>query len=97
MCIRDSNGDGSFTINGTSTGYPGTSYNTALENGMYYISTKDEVDVKNIFRVRIRKNDSYEDKGVGTSFKIDGTEDQVQIYIQADTCLLYTSVSANLY
>lgn len=78
------NGDGSFTINGTSTGYPGTSYNIALKNGMYYISTKDEVDVKNIFRVRIRKNDSYEDKGVGTSFEIDGTEDQVQIYIQAD-------------
>lgn len=78
------NGNGSFTINGTSTGYPGTSYNIALENGMYYISTKDEVDVKNIFRVRIRKNDSYEDKGVGTSFEIDGTEDQVQIYIQAD-------------
>ena len=86
------NGDGSFTINGTSTGYPGTSYNTALENGMYYISTKDEVDVKNIFRVRIRKNDSYEDKGVGTSFKIDGTEDQVQIYIQADTGLTFNNV-----
>lgn len=86
------NGNGSFTINGTSTGYPGTSYNIALENGMYYISTKDEVDVKNIFRVRIRKNDSYEDKGVGTSFKIDGTEDQVQIYIQADTGLTFNNV-----
>lgn len=86
------NGDGSFTINGTSTGYPGTSYNTALENGMYYISTKDEVDVKNIFRVRIRKNDSYEDKGVGTSFKIDGTEDQVQIYIQADKGFSFNNV-----
>lgn len=86
------NGNGSFTINGTSTGYPGTSYNIALENGMYYISTKDEVDVKNIFRVRIRKNDSYEDKGVGTSFEIDGTEDQVQIYIQADTGLTFNNV-----
>jgi hypothetical protein len=86
------NGNGSFTINGTSTGYPGTSYNIALENGMYYISTKDEVDVKNIFRVRIRKNDSYEDKGVGTSFKIDGTEDQVQIYIQADKGFSFNNV-----
>lgn len=86
------NGDGSFTINGTSTGYPGTSYNIALENGMYYISTKDEVDVKNIFRVRIRKNDSYEDKGVGTSFEIDGTEDQVQIYIQADKGFSFDNV-----
>lgn len=86
------NGNGSFTINGTSTGYPGTSYNIALENGMYYISTKDEVDVKNIFRVRIRKNDSYEDKGVGTSFEIDGTEDQVQIYIQADKGFSFDNV-----
>lgn len=86
------NGNGSFTINGTSTGYPGTSYNIALENGMYYISTKDEVDVKNIFRARIRKNDSYEDKGVGTSFEIDGTEDQVQIYIQADKGFSFDNV-----
>mgnify|MGYP000109710879 CR=1 FL=1 len=86
------NGNGSFTINGTSTGYPGTSYNIALENGMYYISTKDEVDVKNIFRARIRKNDSYEDKGVGTSFEIDGTEDQVQIYIQADKGFSFNNV-----
>lgn len=86
------NGDGSFTINGTSTSYPGTYYNITLANGVYYVSAKNEVNQKNIFRVRIRKNDSYTDKPIGTSFEIDGTEDQVQIYIQADTGLTFNNV-----
>lgn len=86
------NGDGSFTINGTSTSYPGTYYNITLANGVYYVSAKNEVNQKNIFRVRIRKNDSYTDKPIGTSFEIDGTEDQVQIYIQADAGLTFNNV-----
>lgn len=79
------NGDGSFTVNGTATGYPNTKYDMLLPHGKYYVGSDIPQPSGLTFRLRVYTTESsYNDYQVGETAIIDESTLRASAFIQVN-------------